>query len=47
MISVPTGRFVLCESGVLTKRQQQLFSVRKRSVNEAAATTVFCAKVEC
>ncbi|MEY9977588.1 hypothetical protein ABH968_002534, partial [Lysinibacillus sp. RC79] len=32
------------KSAVLTKRQQQMFSVRKRSANEATATNVFCAK---
>ncbi len=34
----------LCESVVLTQRQQQMFFVRKRSANAAAATDVFCAK---
>ncbi|WP_375199933.1 hypothetical protein [Bacillus sp. RS11] len=34
----------MCESTVLTQRQQLMFFVRKRSANAATATDVFCAK---
>ncbi|WP_223556139.1 hypothetical protein [Lysinibacillus sphaericus] len=30
-----------------TQRQQQMFSVRKRSANAATAANVFCAKAQC
>ncbi|MGA3674154.1 hypothetical protein ACPCXF_03655 [Lysinibacillus agricola] len=41
-----SNKYFLCESRVLTKRQQQVFSVRKRSDHEATVTSVFCAKAE-